>query len=108
MDHNHPLCCLIALDASGTAQGFTLYLPIAFTWSKSDVCYLEDIYVRPESRGQGHARAMIAHLEDIGRKRGWYKIFWMTEADNHAAQRLYERVASRMDYLRYDIILARG
>lgn len=107
MDSGHPLRCIVALDAAGAPQGFTLFVQLPFTWSAGDVCYLEDIYVRPTSRGKGHAKAMIEHLKEIGSKGGWYKIFWMTEADNHAAQSLYEKVAVRMDYLRYDSVLSR-
>jgi ribosomal protein S18 acetylase RimI-like enzyme len=105
MDADHPLQCIVAVNGSDRPQGFTLYLALPFTWSVGDVCYLQDIFVRPEARGAGHARAMIEHLKGLGRQNGWYKIFWMTEADNERAKRLYEKVARRMDYLRYDIVI---
>lgn len=96
--------CLIAEDAVGVAQGFLLHLSFPFTWSRGDICYLQDLFVRAEARGQGHARALIAALEQMGQAKGWYKIFWMTQAHNAAAQRLYDRVGIRRDYIRYDLI----
>jgi ribosomal protein S18 acetylase RimI-like enzyme len=101
-DKANPLSCLMA-EAEGAPVGFLLYLAFPFTWSQGDVCYLEDIYVRPSARGAGHAARMIAALADIGREKGWYKIFWMTQAHNAAAQRLYDRMALRRDYIRYDL-----
>ena len=56
-----------------------------------------------ESRGKGIAQAMIAHLRALGEKAGWFKIFWMTQHDNFTAQHLYDKVAKRMDYIRYDL-----
>lgn len=103
VDPGHPLRCIVAVSDADEAQGFTLFLDFPFTWSVKNVCYLLDIFVRPESRGQGHARAMIEHLVSIGRRSGWYKIFWMTEPDNHRARQFYDRVAKRMNYVRYDL-----
>jgi ribosomal protein S18 acetylase RimI-like enzyme len=82
-----------------------LWNTFPFTWSRSDVAYLQDLYVAPQARGRGHAAALIEALAEIGRARGWYKIFWMTQGHNTAAQRLYDRVALRRDYIRYDLPL---
>lgn len=105
-DPANPLSCLIA-EAEGDQVGFVLYLALPFTWSRGDACYLQDIYVRPRSRGAGHAARMIDTLAGMGRDRGWYKIFWMTQAHNASAQRLYDRLALRRDYIRYDLPLPR-
>lgn len=97
------LRCILALDEDERPLGFTLYLTFPFTWARGDACYLQDIYVRPEARGRGAAQAMIENLRRKGLERGWFKIFWMTQPDNHVAQRVYEKVARRMDYWRYDL-----
>lgn len=105
-DPASPLTGLVATDAAGRAVGFLLYAALPFTWSRGDVCYLEDIYVRESARGTGLGQRLIETLAAIGRERGWYKIFWMTQAHNLPAQRLYERVALRRDYIRYDLPLS--
>ena len=102
---NTGLNCILAVDDQDQPLGFTLYLAFPFTWSRGDVCYLQDIYVRAEQRGKGVAQAMIGRLAEIGRQSGWYKIFWMTQPDNFAAQRLYDKVTRRMDYIRYDVVV---
>lgn len=103
MDPAHALQCIIASDGNKGPIGFALFLAFPFTWSRGDVCYLQDIYVSAQSRGRGAAHAMIVHLQRLGEEAGWFKIFWMTQRDNFAAQRLYEKVAKRMDYFRYDL-----
>lgn len=103
MDPGHDLQCLVAESADGTLLGFTLYNVLPFTWSRGDICYLQDLFVREQARGQGTGRAMIEELAERGRQAGWFKIFWMTQDYNQTAQRLYDRVAQRMDYIRYDL-----
>ena len=103
MDPNHGLQCLVAVNADGGLLGFTLYLTFPFTWSRGDVCYLQDLFVFSEARGQGIGRAMIEDLQERARKAGWFKIFWMTQNYNQTAQSLYDKIAQRMDYIRYDL-----
>jgi GNAT superfamily N-acetyltransferase len=105
-DGGCPLMGLVATDPEGRPAGFLLYAALPFTWSRGEVCYLEDLFVREGARGTGLGRRLIEALAEIGREKGWYKIFWMTQADNAAAQRLYERVALRRDYIRYDLPLS--
>jgi ribosomal protein S18 acetylase RimI-like enzyme len=107
LNPRHSLQCLIATDENDVPLGFTLYLTFPFTWSVGDVCYLQDLYVCPQSRGKGLARAMIETLAEIGREKGWFKIFWMTQHDNSVAQALYDKVADRKSYVRYDLELQR-
>lgn len=103
MDRAHGLQCLVAENAGGAVVGFALYLAFPFTWSRGDVCYLQDLFVRSEVRGQGVGLAMIEELRAIGSKNGWFKVFWMTQSDNDTAQRLYDKIGQRMNYLRYDL-----
>jgi ribosomal protein S18 acetylase RimI-like enzyme len=97
---------LVAADEDDGPIGFVLFSSFPFTWSQGDVCYMQDLYVAPQARGRGHAAALIAALAGIGRDRGWFKVFWMTQAHNATAQRLYDRVAQRKtNYVRYDLPL---
>ena len=105
MDPANPMQGLVARDDTGTPLGFAVYLTFPFSWSMGEVCYLLDLFVTETARGQRIGEALIHAMEDIGRAKGWYKIFWMTQAQNHSAQRLYERVAVRRDYIRYDLEL---
>lgn len=97
---------LLIAEVEGRAVGFTLYNELPFTWSLKPICYLQDLHVRGDMRGRRIGQAMIEALAGIGRERGWYRIFWMTQSHNASAQKLYDRIAERKDYIRYDMILS--
>jgi GNAT superfamily N-acetyltransferase len=96
---------LIAEDAGGRPVGFAHALLHAGTWSPKPLCYLEDLFVRAEARGMGAGRALIEALVARGRREGWLRLYWQTADDNETAQKLYDRLARRTNWLRYDLDL---
>lgn len=96
--------CLVANDGPALV-GFAAYVVHPGTWSAAPVCYLEDLFVAPEARRRGVARALIEALAALGRDRGWRRIYWQTKAQNVTAQALYEKLAKRTDWVRYDLDL---
>jgi GNAT superfamily N-acetyltransferase len=66
---------------------------------------LDDLFVRPDRRGQGLARRMVEALCAIGRARGWSHLRWIVPEADRAAIALYERVATRADWRSYVIRL---
>lgn len=75
------------------------------TWSVRPVCYLEDLFVAPEARCAGVARRLIEALAEEGRRAGWFRIYWMTHDDNHAARAVYDRITGVTKFVRYDLPL---
>ena len=99
--HNDGLHGLIALDAEGQAIGFVHYLFHHSSWSRGGNCYLEDLFVTPGLRGISLGRALIAACEEAARAQGAARLYWHTEEFNGQARRLYERVAKRAPFVRY-------
>jgi GNAT superfamily N-acetyltransferase len=85
--------------------GFAHYLLHPHTFSDRTVCYLEDLWVEPAWRGSGVGRRLIEALTERGRDYGWRRVYWHTEADTETARRLYDRVATVTQYVRYDVTL---
>ena len=106
LDPANPMECLMAADERDVAIGFLVYVTHPYGWSRRPLCYLQDLYVRPDARGRGCGRALIDALCDEGRRAGWLKIYWMTQQDNVAAHRLYDAIAVRSPLVRYDLQLA--
>lgn len=96
---------LIALDDAGEIIGFAHYLLHPGTWSAQPLCYLEDLFVSENARGSGAGRALIEALATKGRENGWKSVYWQTAADNFEAQSLYDKVAKRTDWVRYELDL---
>ncbi|MDO8290361.1 MAG: GNAT family N-acetyltransferase [Parvibaculum sp.] len=96
---------LIAEDKEGKALGLAHAHLHAGTWGTKPVCYLEDLYVSEEARGLGIGRALIVELTTRGRREGWQRLYWQTARDNLQAQKLYDKLAQRTDWLRYDLDL---
>jgi GNAT superfamily N-acetyltransferase len=100
------IAALLAVDASNRPAGFTNFVVHPYTWSDRPCCYLEDLFVWPDLRGQGVGRALIERLLALGEARGWSRVYWMTRESNLAARRLYDRFTVRDDFVRYAVALA--
>jgi ribosomal protein S18 acetylase RimI-like enzyme len=53
--------------------------------------HLEDFIVRPEFRGRGLGARLLAYALEQSRAEGLLRLILLTDGDNAAAQRLYER-----------------
>ena len=86
---------------AGRVCGFAIHHPHLSTWSIAPDCYLEDLFVAESARGLGLGRALIVDLVDIARANGWERLYWMTDADNHRARRLYDTFTPSDGNVRY-------
>jgi ribosomal protein S18 acetylase RimI-like enzyme len=105
LDPAQPMLGLVACDAEDRPVGLAHCVLHLNTWTEKPVCYLEDLYVAPEARGGGAARALIEALAERGRRAGWLRLYWMTKADNRRARALYDRVGTLTGWVRYDLPL---
>jgi GNAT superfamily N-acetyltransferase len=105
LDPASAVCGIIARGADGKALGFANYVLHPHTWSEKTLCYLEDLYVRPETRGRGVGYRLIEHLIALGRECDWNRVYWHTDTDNAVARRLYDRFKLADDYVRYTVSL---
>lgn len=102
----HGLSGQVALDEDGRVIGFVHRVIHAGTWSTGPRCYLEDLYVDAAVRGTGAGRALIEATRAYAVAQGCSEVFWITETGNTTARRLYDRVATLADYVRYEIDLS--
>lgn len=93
----------IARDDEGRAVGIVHWLTHPATWSRGEYCYLEDLFVDPDSRGVGAGRMLIARVRDWAAARGCAKVYWLTQEGNVTARALYDRVATHTGYTHYQI-----
>ncbi|HEY2816906.1 MAG TPA: GNAT family N-acetyltransferase [Casimicrobiaceae bacterium] len=89
----HPAAeALIArkIGISEPAVGFALFFHTFSTFLGRRSLWLEDLFVRPEHRGAGIGRALLAALAGIARDRGCGRFEWAVLDWNQSAIRFYE------------------
>lgn len=77
---------------------FALFFHNFSTFLGKPGIYLEDLYVRPEHRGSGIGRAMLAHLARLAVQRGCGRLEWWVLDWNNPAIGFYRKLgAASMD-----------
>lgn len=90
----------------GQIVGFVIYQHHESSWVTTPDGYLEDLFVDGSQRGKGIGRALIDDVIDICQANGWSRLYWLTERDNKAAQKLYDTYAQEDGYQRYRIAIS--
>ena len=90
----HPSLFAHVAEEDGEPAGFALWFLNYSTWLGKHGIYLEDLYVRPERRGQGHGRALLAELARICVDRGYGRLDWSVLDWNSPTRRFYESVGA--------------
>ncbi len=85
--------CVLAWDG-GRPLGFAIYYYNFSTFLARPGLYLEDLYVRPEHRGQGVGEALLKHLTQIAVARGCGRMEWAVLNWNRRAIEFYERMGA--------------
>lgn len=101
MDAEADVCAVVAVDRAEVI-GFAHYRQLPDTFTAATEWYLDDLYVRPKSRGSGAATALIEAVSERAASDGGGTLRWITAADNAPAQRVYDRIATRTSWVTYE------
>ena len=94
-------CDLAEVD--GRVVGMVQYQLMHRSLSGAQVCYLSDLFVRPDVRGGGVGRAMIDHVIGFARGAGISNVRWLTQEFNYAGRRLYDSYRPKSDFILYSV-----
>ena len=86
----------IVAEYDGQGVGFALYFPSYSTFSGRQKLYLEDLYVKPDFRGHGIGKALLAALAEIAKVRGYARMEWSVLDWNEPAIRFYESLGAEI------------
>jgi ribosomal protein S18 acetylase RimI-like enzyme len=84
----------VAVADTGDLAGFALWFLNFSTWRGRHGIYLEDFYIRPEARGSGHGRAMLAELAAICAERGYARLDLAVLHWNTPAREVYHALGA--------------
>jgi GNAT superfamily N-acetyltransferase len=90
-----PAAEVVIAEDAGEPVGFALYFHNYSTFLAQPGIYLEDLYVRPEARGRGVGRALLAHLARLARERNCGRLEWWVLDWNESAIRFYRSLGAQ-------------
>lgn len=93
-------------ERNGRVIGISVSIVHGRSWTTGPACYLEDLFVDPAVRGSGAGRALIEDLLEMGRVRGWVRVYWHTKQSNAVARQLYDRFSGADDFVRYTVAVS--
>jgi GNAT superfamily N-acetyltransferase len=82
-------------------KGIVHYLYHRSMWTVGNYCYLQDLFIDPNTRGLGLGRALIEAVYSEAKKAGASRVYWLTQEDNAQARALYDKLADRSGFIQY-------
>jgi GNAT superfamily N-acetyltransferase len=82
-------------EVPGQAVGFALWFPTFSTFMGRPGLYLEDLFVRPEFRGRGIGKGLLAAVARIAVERECDCVCWSVLNWNEAAMGFYDSLGAR-------------
>jgi GNAT superfamily N-acetyltransferase len=98
--------CLLAVpagDPAGDAVGLAHVRAMPSPLRGTTVGFLDDLFVSPAARGSGAFECLMAAIGDFARSEGWPSVRWITSASNARARSAYERVATKTEWITYQL-----
>ncbi len=91
---DHPAAEVIIASVGDTAAGFALFFHNYSTFLAQRGIFLEDLFVRPEFRGNGVGYALLSSLARIAIDRGCGRLEWSVLDWNDLAIGFYKRIGA--------------
>jgi GNAT superfamily N-acetyltransferase len=85
--------------------GFTHCLFRPSTWTETDYCYLEDLFVDPNIRGKGIGRALMNKVVELAKEKNSKRVYWTTQEFNKTARVLYDSIIPVSEFVQYRLPL---
>jgi GNAT superfamily N-acetyltransferase len=90
-----PAAEVLLAEEAGAVVGFALYFTSYSTFLGKPGIYLEDLFVLPEHRSQGHGKALLQALARLAVERGCGRLEWAVLNWNEPAIRFYQALGAK-------------
>jgi len=91
-----PYAEVVIGEIDGVPQGFALFFHNFSTFEGRPGIYLEDLFVRPEARGSGLGKALLAHLAQLCTERDCARLEWSVLDWNDPAIGFYKGLGAKL------------
>lgn len=89
-----PMAEVLIAERQGDAIGFALFFHNFSTFEGRPGLYLEDLFVRPEARGSGAGKALLARLAQLAIERDCARLEWSVLDWNEPAIAVYRAIGA--------------
>jgi len=93
---NPSLVSILLAAVEGEAIGFASYHSIYSTFLAKPGIWLDDLYLKPNFRGQGIGRALMQQLRHIAHAQGCARVDWTVAATNLNGIKFYEAMGANI------------
>ncbi len=90
-----PMAEVAIAEHDGAPVGFALFFHNFSTFEGRPGLYLEDLFVRPEARGLGAGKALLAHLARLAVERDYARLEWSVLDWNEPAIAFYRSIGAK-------------
>ena len=101
LDPREDMHAFCAINPAGERRGSVQVLYHRITWSIENRCYLVDLFVSENARSSGAGRALIDAVYEAADARGTAQVYWLTQDNNSTARKLYDRLANKTSFIKY-------
>lgn len=88
--------CFLAISEDNRIMGMALYFYSYFTWVGKSL-YLDDLYVKPEYRGNGIGSSLIKEIFKLSKREKCKRLRWQVLNWNERAISLYQKFGATID-----------
>ena len=89
-----PFAHVLIAEDGGATIGFAFYFYTYSTFLGRPGIYLEDLFVRPEFRGKGHGKALLARLASKAVEEGCGRVEWAVLNWNEPSIQFYKSLGA--------------
>lgn len=102
-DKDNQFHALVAKDDSGGYLGLMHYRAMPSPIRGKLVGFLDDLYVKPESRGMGVVDALYKALNESALEKGWPFVRWITAENNYRGRSVYDKLSDKTQWVTYQM-----
>lgn len=89
--------CFVAETSNSQVVGYATHFFCYYTWTGKSL-YMDDLYVRPDFRGQGIGSTLIHKVIAYAKETGCHKLRWQVSEWNKSAITFYKKLGADIDH----------
>ena len=102
-DKNNAFYALVAKDDAGRYLGLMHYRAMPSPLRGKRVGFLDDLFIKPEFRGNGIVDALYKVLNRSALDKGWPFMRWITAENNYRGRGVYDKLSDKTQWVTYQM-----